>query len=146
ELFGPDVAVTLSSLSAFGPTDYLDCQRLRAKLRDQTAAVLRDVDLIALPGTTIAAPPITDAEAASGILDAAALDGVCRTMMLGNRPGLPAGVAPVGRDEDGLPLALQLMGDAWDEATVIAALAQLERDGAATVLPPAIRAPGPNGW
>jgi aspartyl-tRNA(Asn)/glutamyl-tRNA(Gln) amidotransferase subunit A len=145
DLFGPDVAVTLSSLSAFGPTDYLDAQRLRARLREQTAAAFREIDLLALPGPAPAVA-ITDAEAASGILDPIALDGVCRPMFMGNLTGFPGGVAPIGRDSDGLPLSVQLMGDAWDEATVVAALAQLERDGAATVLPPAVRTAGPAGY
>jgi Asp-tRNA(Asn)/Glu-tRNA(Gln) amidotransferase A subunit family amidase len=140
---GPDLRVTLASLSTFGPADYLDAQRLRARLREQTARALGAVDLLALPSASIPAPAITDAEAASGILDAGALHGVCRTMFLGNLTGLPASTAPVGRDPAGLPLGLQLLGDAWDEPTVLAATAELERSGAAEVHPPAMRAADP---
>jgi aspartyl-tRNA(Asn)/glutamyl-tRNA(Gln) amidotransferase subunit A len=57
-------------------------------------------------------------------------------MMLGNLTGLPCGVAPVGADDHGLPVGVQLMGDAWDEAAVIAALAELERAGVARALEP----------
>jgi aspartyl-tRNA(Asn)/glutamyl-tRNA(Gln) amidotransferase subunit A len=32
-------------------------------------------------------------------------------------------------DADGLPIGLQLVGDAWDEASVIAVMAHCERTG-----------------
>jgi aspartyl-tRNA(Asn)/glutamyl-tRNA(Gln) amidotransferase subunit A len=133
---GPDTRVSLSALTAFSSTDYLDTQRLRARVREQTAAAFAEFDLLALPAASITAPPISDGEAASGILDAVALHGLCRTMMLGNLTGLPCGVAPVGADDHGLPVGVQLMGDAWDEAAVIAALAELERAGVARALEP----------
>jgi aspartyl-tRNA(Asn)/glutamyl-tRNA(Gln) amidotransferase subunit A len=41
-------------------------------------------------------------------------------------------------DEKSMPIGLQLVGDAWDEATVFAAAAHLERIGAAVVRQPAI--------
>lgn len=56
---------------------------------------------------------------------------LCRFCFLGNLTGLPAASAPVGIDGAGLPVGLQLMGDAWDEATVLAACAHLERVGVA---------------
>jgi aspartyl-tRNA(Asn)/glutamyl-tRNA(Gln) amidotransferase subunit A len=46
----------------------------------------------------------------------------------------------VGLGESGAPLALQLVGDAWDEAAVLAAAAHLERHGAARVERPAVTA------
>jgi aspartyl-tRNA(Asn)/glutamyl-tRNA(Gln) amidotransferase subunit A len=38
----------------------------------------------------------------------------------------------VGVDDDGLPVGLQIIGDAWDEACVLQVLAHLERAGIAT--------------
>ena len=52
---------------------------------------------------------------------------MCRFAFLANLTGLPAASMPVGRDENGLPIGFQLVGDAWDEATVLAAAAHLER-------------------
>jgi aspartyl-tRNA(Asn)/glutamyl-tRNA(Gln) amidotransferase subunit A len=46
----------------------------------------------------------------------------------------------VGLDEARMPIGLQLVGDAWDEASVLAASAQLERAGVARVERPAITA------
>jgi Asp-tRNA(Asn)/Glu-tRNA(Gln) amidotransferase A subunit family amidase len=129
---GADLQLLLSVLSTFEPDDYLDAQRLRAAMRQDAAAALREVDVIALPTTATAAPPVTDAEAEGGFLDPAALDAVSRYAYLGNLTGLPAGTAPVGLSGDGLPLGLQIIGDAWDEPTVLAVLAHLERAGVAT--------------
>jgi amidase len=33
--------------------------------------------------------------------------------------GCPATIAPVGRDKDGLPVGLQIMGPYWEDATPI---------------------------
>jgi aspartyl-tRNA(Asn)/glutamyl-tRNA(Gln) amidotransferase subunit A len=128
---GADLKVFLSGVDGFAPDDYVDAQRLREKLRDETRDALRAVDVIALPTTATTAPTITDAEARSGIIDTAALDAACRFAFLGNLTGLPAASAPVGKDGAGLPIGLQILGDAWDEACVLSVVAHLERIGAA---------------
>ena len=61
-------------------------------------------------------------------------------LLLGNLTGLPCATVPVGVSE-GLPVGLQLMGDAWDEATVFAGMATLERLGMCPpCVPPGYRA------
>jgi len=135
---GPDLRIFLAGVSAFASDDYVDAQRLREALREEAAAALRVVDLIALPTAASTAPAVSATEARSGILDMRALDAACRFVFLGNLLGLPAASAPVGVDGAGLPIGLQLIGDAWDEASVLAAVAHLERLGVATVP----RAPG----
>jgi aspartyl-tRNA(Asn)/glutamyl-tRNA(Gln) amidotransferase subunit A len=44
---------------------------------------------------------------------------------------------PVGIADDGLPVGLQIVGDAWDEACVLQVAAELERDEVAKVVKPA---------
>ncbi len=61
---------------------------------------------------------------------------MCRFSFLGNLTGIPAATAPVGVDSEQLPVGLQILGDAWDEAAVLQVLAHLERIGAASVLRP----------
>lgn len=129
DAMGPDVQIFLSGIETFRTDDYLDGQRLRAGLRRDVAAVLREVDLIALPTTARSAPYITDEEAQNGFVDPELLDGMCRYAFLGNLTGLPAVTVPVGGDADGMPVGLQLVGDAWDEACVLQAAAALERLG-----------------
>ena len=131
--FTPDLSISYAVLGQMSASEYLGAQRVRSGLRAEVARALRDVDLLALPSTAITAPRVTDREFEGGFLDARALDGLCRFMFLGNLTGLPALSAPVGLDEVRMPIGLQLVGDAWDEATVLAASAQLERIGAARV-------------
>jgi aspartyl-tRNA(Asn)/glutamyl-tRNA(Gln) amidotransferase subunit A len=132
-LIGDDVRLAFAVLSGFTAAEQLDAQRLRTGLRLEVAAALREVDVIALPTTAITAPRCTEDDARAGFVDPAALDALCRYTFLGNLTGLPAASAPVGFDGGGLPIGLQILGDAWDEATVLGVLAHLERIGASEV-------------
>lgn len=134
DAMGPDVQLFLSGIETFRADDYLDGQRLRQGLRRAVAAVLRDVDLIASPTTARSAPQVTEDEARYGFVDPPLLDGMCRYSFLANLTGLPAVSAPVGSDRDGMPVGLQLIGDAWDEACVLQATAALERAGVARAM------------
>lgn len=131
DAMGPDVQLLLSGLETFRPDDYIDGQRLRQGLRRDLAEVLRSVDLIALPSVARGAPLISDDEARHGFLDPPLLEAMCRFSFLANLTGVPAVSVPVGSDRDGMPVGLQLIGDAWDEACVLQAAAQLERAGIA---------------
>jgi len=133
---GQDMQLFLAGLETFRPDDYVDAQRVRAALRAELANRLREVDVLALPATAASAPPITDREARAGFIDPPMLDAMCRFAFLANVTGVPAGVAPVGVDGRGLPVGLQIVGDAWDEACVLQVLAQLERSGVARVEKP----------
>jgi aspartyl-tRNA(Asn)/glutamyl-tRNA(Gln) amidotransferase subunit A len=131
--FNPDLVITYSAIARVRGTEFEHAQRVRSGLRLEVATALRDVDVLALPTTATTATAVTDAEFAGGFLDIHALDALCRYNFLGNLTGLPALSAPVGLDPAGLPIGLQLVGDAWDEATVLAVAAHLERTGAASV-------------
>ncbi len=134
----PDLQVVMSALTQLSAIDYIDAQRLRAGLRREVARLFGDVDLLALPSSITTAAAATEAEMQSGFIDSAALDSSCRFAFLGNLTGFPAASVPVGVDANRLPIGLQLVGDAWDEATVFAACAHLERIGAARARRPAI--------
>ena len=71
------------------------------------------------------------------MIDPPALHAACRFAFLANLTGLPAATMPVGSDAQGLPVGLQIIGDAWDEACVLQVAAALERSGAARVSRPA---------
>jgi aspartyl-tRNA(Asn)/glutamyl-tRNA(Gln) amidotransferase subunit A len=133
-----DLQMTFSTLDTLTGPDVMDAARLRAGLRRDVARAFEQVDLIALPTTVVTAPRVTDAEMKGGLLDAQLIDGLCRFSFLGNLTGLPASSAPVARDADDRPIGFQLVGDAWDEATVLAATAHLERIGAARVVRPKV--------
>jgi aspartyl-tRNA(Asn)/glutamyl-tRNA(Gln) amidotransferase subunit A len=138
--FTRDLSISYAVLGQMSGTEYLMAQRVRSGLRAEVARALHDVDVLALPSAATTAPKVTDEEFEGGFLDARALDGLCRFMFLGNLTGLPALSAPVGLDEARMPIGFQLVGDAWDEATVLAASAHLERIGVARVERPAVTA------
>ena len=136
EKIGDDVRLAFAVTAGFSALEQLDAQRLRAGLRREVAEALSRVDVLALPTTAITAPAYTEDDAKSSFSDPAAIDGLCRYCFLGNLTGLPAATAPVGVDARGLPIGLQIVGDAWDEAGVLAVLAHLERTEAARVRRP----------
>jgi aspartyl-tRNA(Asn)/glutamyl-tRNA(Gln) amidotransferase subunit A len=135
---GPDLQITMATVGTMNARDLSDALRLRSGLRLAVATLLRDVDVLALPTTMRGAPAATDDEARAGFVDPYAVDGACRFCFLANLTGLPAGTAPIGLDPRGLPLGLQIVGDAYDEATVLGVLAHLERTGAALVQRPRV--------
>jgi Asp-tRNA(Asn)/Glu-tRNA(Gln) amidotransferase A subunit family amidase len=137
---GPDLQLLCRLLSTMKSDDYIDAQCVRSKLRTQAAELLREVDVLALPTTQSVAPPITDAELKQGFADTPALAAACRYAFLGNLTGLPCGSAPVGSGEAGLPVGLQIAGDAFDEHAVLAVMAHLERTGIASVREPRLAA------
>jgi aspartyl-tRNA(Asn)/glutamyl-tRNA(Gln) amidotransferase subunit A len=132
-----DLQLTLAALQTLSGSDVVDALRLRSGLRREAKRIFGDVDLLALPSTAATATTVTDAELA-GFIDTTALAETCRYAFLANLTGLPAGSAPVGKDARGLPIGFQLVGDAWDEATVLAGMAHLERLGAARVERPRV--------
>lgn len=136
ELLRDDLRVTFAVLSGLTALEQIDAQRLRAGLRRQTAEVLRSVDVIAMPTTAITAPRCTEEQARESFSDSASMDGLCRFAFLANLTGLPAGTAPVGADKEGLPIGLQIIGDAWDEAAVLGVMDHLERASVAVVRRP----------
>lgn len=125
-LTGDDLKLVLASFDTLSAREYFYGARTRATLRRNTARAMAGVDLLCFPTTDLLAP--TYARSADGrhILDPEETAALCRFSWLGNLTGLPAGSAPVGM-LDGFPVGLQFVGDAWDEASVIAALAQVER-------------------
>jgi Asp-tRNA(Asn)/Glu-tRNA(Gln) amidotransferase A subunit family amidase len=138
DTLGPDLQLLCRVMSTFESGDYIDAQCLRAGLRRDVAALLREVDVLALPTTGRTAPIVSDTDMRDGMADTTELNAACRFAFLGNLTGLPAGTAPVGRDARGMPIGLQIMGDAWDEAGVLRVLAHLERTGIASVPKPAV--------
>lgn len=125
---GTDLELTLRLLAAASASDLLLAQRVRAALRRAVLTLLRGVDVLALP-TVAGLPPVyRRAENRIAVVDPDEVRRSCRYTALANLISLPAGAVPVGMS-DGLPVSLQIMGDAWDEASVLAVMAHLERLG-----------------
>jgi Asp-tRNA(Asn)/Glu-tRNA(Gln) amidotransferase A subunit family amidase len=54
-------------------------------------------------------------------------DDWCTFCCPANLTGQPAASVPIGTDEDGLPIGLQIIGRRWEDLTVLAAAAAVER-------------------
>ncbi len=131
ELLGDDLRLSFAVLSGMTALEHLDAQRLRTGIRRELCNALAGVDVIALPTTAITAPRYTEEDEKTSFSDPSALEGLVRYTFLCNLTGNPAGTAPVGLDGGGLPIGLQIIGDAWDEVMVLGVLAHLERTGVA---------------
>lgn len=129
--YGNDIQVLMALIGPLAAKEYLRAQKLRERLRRDLQRTFADVDAIALPTTQSTALSVNEAEERYGRVDAKGVRAMCRHTFLANLTGLPASSAPVGVDSEGLPIGLQLVADAWDEGTLLALMAELERLGVA---------------
>ncbi len=95
---------------------YLKAQQVRATLRDDYAAALATVDVIATPTTPT--PAFRLGEKVADPLQMYLAD---IFTVSANLVGVPAISLPCGLSPDGLPIGCQLTGRMWDEATLVAA-------------------------
>ncbi len=97
------------------------------------------MDVLLTPSVPITAPAIPKAALkGAGHSDLTQLSTIMRFAQPANLLGLPAASVPVGVDAKGLPIALQVMGKPWHEATVLRC-ALLGLRAFTTLLPPALR-------
>ena len=125
---GDDIRLMLQTLSTIEASEYMRARRTRAVLRRTLADTFEDVDLIAAPTINMEPPRYALEDDGVAIYDEASIVEMCRFAFLANLTGVPAGTVPGGMRCE-LPVGLQLIGDAWDEASVIAAMAHCERAG-----------------
>ena len=114
QLYGEVLREKLMAGGLFRAEEYVQAQRLRARLCADTAAVLREVDVLATP--TSPAPPPTFATVLDPNFPFARSN-----MAPFNMTGLPTLALPCGFSSTGLPLSLQLAGRPFEEATVLRA-------------------------
>jgi aspartyl-tRNA(Asn)/glutamyl-tRNA(Gln) amidotransferase subunit A len=113
---------------------YVRAQKVRTLIkRDFERAYADGIDAILTPATPSAAFGI--GEKGSGDPIEMYLNDVFTVTV--NMAGLPGISVPAGRTANGLPLGLQLIGRAFDEATLFAAAAVIERSAPPVELPQA---------
>lgn len=98
--------------------DYLDAQRIRRLLLDGVNHALTNYDLLVYP-TQPLVPPLLDSYTLEPGDDDAVLDIEISHTGLANLTGHPALSVPGGFTNDGLPVGLQFIGRAFDEATIL---------------------------
>ena len=101
--------------------DYLLAQHERRIFSSAVRAVMQRVDALILPTTPVPAIPIEQMDqdiSIEGVTENATLALLSLTMPF-NLTGLPACSFPAGFTANGLPIGLQVVGKAFEEATVL---------------------------
>ena len=114
ELYGEVLREKLMAGALFTSDEYVQAQRLRARLREDMHRALGEVDLLATPTMAGTAPSFAT------VLDPD-FPFARSNMAPFNMTGLPALALPCGFAPNGLPVSLQLAGRPFDEATVLRA-------------------------
>lgn len=117
----PHVRVNLSVGRRFSACDYIRAQRVRAQALETMEQVFSQVDLLLTPSTAMTAPAIPVSDPKSPYWDLATVTELMRYVFLGNFTGHPGLSVPVGYDDLGLPIGLQIMGPHWQEARLLQA-------------------------
>lgn len=115
-VYAAETRVKLQLVRHLQPDDYVHAQRLRTRLCRHFDEALIHCDIIVTPTTAGTAPQIRKASLAHGEMDTEVTERMMRFMQIGNLTGYPCLTVPVGYDGDGLPIGLQLMAGAWQEA------------------------------
>ena len=119
--YQPDVRARLEKGFAISGLDYARARRSGELLRRDFAALFQKVNLLATPMCGITAPRIGQREVTIDGEAISVMTPLTRYTRLFNLTGLPAISVPCGFSSRGLPIGLQLVGRAWDEATVLRA-------------------------
>ena len=116
----PAVRDRLTPGLAVSAHEYLQGQRLRARFtREFLEAVLSRVDVLVTPTIPEPAPALADAKAGASADVVARMGRFSRLTRPFNALGVPALSVPCGAAEDGRPLAMQLVGRPFEEATLL---------------------------
>jgi Asp-tRNA(Asn)/Glu-tRNA(Gln) amidotransferase A subunit family amidase len=114
QLYGEGLRDKLLAGGLFSGAEYVQAQRLRARLHAEMLEALRRVDVLASPTMLIPAPTF------ALVQDPDVLYPFPKSNTSPfNLAGLPALALPCGFSATGLPLSLQLAGRPFDEATVL---------------------------
>jgi aspartyl-tRNA(Asn)/glutamyl-tRNA(Gln) amidotransferase subunit A len=99
--------------------DYLKGQRVRRLIRDEMDQVLGGVDVLLAPTVPVAATPVGVREVSVNGTPQPLRPALVRYTRPFNASGHPVASVPCGFTADGLPLGMQVIGRAFDEATVL---------------------------
>jgi aspartyl-tRNA(Asn)/glutamyl-tRNA(Gln) amidotransferase subunit A len=127
--FGADVLARLDQGRLIPATDYINAQRVRRKFRIEFDKLWNDIDCLLTPTTPNTAPGIGEETVRLGGREEDTRLATTRLVRGINVLGLPALSMPCGLSAAGLPVGLQILGAAFDEATILKVGAALEDGG-----------------
>ena len=127
--FGADVLSRLDQGRMISAVDYINAQRVRRRLREEFDELWQGVDCFLAPTTPNTAPRIGENTIRLGGRDEDTRVASTRLVRGINVLGLPALSMPCGLSGGGLPIGLQIVGPAFEEAAVLKVAAALEDGG-----------------
>ena len=117
--YGADVSLRLLAGAFVPAADYLKGQRIRRLAVADVDRALAAADVLLAPATPIAAPTLGEREVEIGGQRHPVRTSLIRFTRPFNLSGHPAASVPCGFTSAGLPIGLQIIGRALDEATVL---------------------------
>jgi aspartyl-tRNA(Asn)/glutamyl-tRNA(Gln) amidotransferase subunit A len=112
ESFSEELRASLELGGFYSAVDYLQAQRVRRRITETILTAARPFDAVLTPTSPVPATPIDDTPPGHGALRH-------RNTIPFNLTGLPAISIPCGFTEAGLPIGLQIVGKAFDEAGIL---------------------------
>jgi aspartyl-tRNA(Asn)/glutamyl-tRNA(Gln) amidotransferase subunit A len=112
ELFSAELRASFELGRFYSGIDYVQAQRLRQHLMIETDRALAGLDAVVMPTSPVPATPIAGSPPEHAMLRP-------RNTMPFNVLGLPALSVPCGFTAGGLPIGLQIVGKAFDEAGIL---------------------------
>jgi aspartyl-tRNA(Asn)/glutamyl-tRNA(Gln) amidotransferase subunit A len=129
EKFGPDVLALFDQGCLLPATDYINAQRLRRQMCREFDQLWSEVDCLITPTTPNTAPRIGEATLRLGGRNEDVRLATSRLARGINVLGLPSLSIPCGLASNGLPIGIQIIGPAWEEALILRVGAALEDGG-----------------
>jgi Asp-tRNA(Asn)/Glu-tRNA(Gln) amidotransferase A subunit family amidase len=110
------------------PAERADEARARLKAISGALSLFRQHDAILLPVMPIVTPKVAACEPASPVFSARALYALSAFTRFVNGLGLAAVALPCGFDENGMPIAAQLVGPAGSDLSLLSLAAEIQSD------------------
>jgi Asp-tRNA(Asn)/Glu-tRNA(Gln) amidotransferase A subunit family amidase len=117
--YGPATRLNLALGRQLTGRDYVRAQQVRTRMTAHFQRAFDAVDVIATPAAARTAPLIRRGALAAGESDLDMTSSLMRFAVPANLTGHPALAVPAGYTAEGLPVGLQLIGRAWDEARLL---------------------------
>jgi aspartyl-tRNA(Asn)/glutamyl-tRNA(Gln) amidotransferase subunit A len=117
--YGDDIRTLLEQGEMYTATQYIQAQRYRSMLHRSFTEAMHDLDAIITPSVPYTSPRIGERTVSIGGKDIGLIDAIMRYQALPPLAGMPALSVPCGFSSEGLPVGMQIIGDAFDESTVL---------------------------
>ncbi len=123
---GPDVLARLDQGRLVSAVDYVNAQRARRIKIEAFRRLFETIDVLITPSTPITAPAIGQSTVNIHGFEEDARIASTRFARAINALGWPAASLPYGKDREGLPIGVQIVGRPWEERVLLTLGAALQ--------------------